>query len=121
MNIHSYTGRPYDFRNYNCWDHVCAVRADAGIKTPEFDCASPASITDTFEHGREVRNGMIHITEPRNFDAVLMATNRGGRLLWHSGVYVDGMVSHCDRWAKQVRLQSLSEIRSEYERVEFWR
>lgn len=121
MNINDYTGLPYDFQTRNCWHHVRNVRADAGIKTPEFDCASPAGITDAFEHGREVRKGMIHIMEPRNFDAVLMATNRGGRLLWHSGVYVDGMVSHCDRWAKQVRLQSLSEIRSEYERIEFWR
>ena len=121
MNINDYTGLPYDFQTRNCWDHVRNVRADAGIETPEFDCASPAGITDAFEHGREVRKGMIHIAEPRNFDAVLMATNRGGRLLWHSGVYVDGMVSHCDRYAKQVRLEPLAEIAKRFQRIEFWR
>ena len=31
MNITDYTGRRYDFRRYNCWHHVRAVRAEAGV------------------------------------------------------------------------------------------
>lgn len=121
MNIHDYTGLHYDFRTHNCWQYVRRVRSDAGIDTPEFDCADPSGITDAFERGREVRKGMVHVSTPRNFDAVLMAAELRGRLVWHSGIYFDGMVSHCDRWAKQVRLQTLIEIQRDYQRVEFWR
>lgn len=121
MNIHDYTGLHYDFRTHNCWQYVRRVRSDAGIDTPEFDCASPDGISETFEAGRECSKGMVLAIEPRNFDAVLMAAEVRGRLVWHSGIYFDGMVSHCDRWAKQVRLQSLSEIQRDYQRVEFWR
>lgn len=117
----AYTGLPYDFNHRNCWHHVRNVRRDAGIDTPEFDCATPAEICDTFEHSREETKGMIQVQDPREFDAVLMATKRNGRLVWHSGVYHSGMVSHCDRFAKQVRFQPIDEIRADYERVEFWR
>ena len=116
-----YTGLAYDFMRRNCWHYVRMARSDAGLATPEFDCVSMEGISATFEAGHEDSKGLEQVSEPHDFDAVLMATSKRGRLIWHSGVYCDGQVSHCDRWAKQVRLQSLSEIRSEYERVEFWR
>ena len=116
-----YTGLAYDFVTRNCWHHVRNVRADAGLFTPEFGCSDINESASAFELGHADSKGLSMVTQPRDFDAVLMATEKRGRLIWHAGVYHDGMVSHCDRWAKQVRLQSLSEIRSEYERVEFWR
>ena len=120
-SISSYTGIPYDFMTYNCWGHVRNVRSDAGLATPEFDCVSIEEISSTFESGHADSKGLTQVTEPHNFDAVLMATSKRGRLIWHSGVYCDGMVSHCDRWAKQVIMEPLSSLRRQYERIEFWR
>lgn len=121
MNIHSYTGLPYDFRSYHCWDHVRAVRADAGIDTPMFDAATPTAIEEAFNDGHNDPHGLEQVSEPRNLDAVLMATKRGGRMIWHAGVYWDGKVSHCEMAAKQVRIEPLSAIAERYERIEFWR
>lgn len=117
----TYTGIAYDFIARNCWHHVRMVRADAGLHTPEFDCVSIEEICSTFEAGHADSKGMKQVTEPHDFDAVLMATEKRGRLIWHSGVYCDGMVSHCDRWAKQVIMEPLSSLRRKYERIEFWR
>lgn len=121
MSIHDYTGKAYDFATYNCWDHVRAVRAYAGIETPDFDCSSPADVTDAIEHGREIRKGLVLVSTPRNYDAVLMKFKSGGRADWHAGVYVDGIVSHCDMRARQVRIDPLDELVKRCKRVEFWR
>ena len=116
-----YTGIAYDFVQMNCWHYVRKARADFGLQTPEFDCVDVDGISSTFEAGHSDSKGLIQVYEPRNFDAVLMASSKRGRLVWHSGVYCDGQVSHCDRWVKQVIMEPLSEIRRQYERVEFWR
>ena len=116
-----YTGLAYDFMRRNCWHHVRNVRADAGLETPEFDCVSMDGIGATFEAGHADSKGLVQVAEPHDFDAVLMATSKRGRLIWHSGVYCDGMVSHCDRWAKQVIMEPLPSLRRQYERIEFWR
>jgi hypothetical protein len=121
LNIHQYTGLPYSFRHYNCWEHVRNVRADAGLETPEFDAATPAEIEIAFDGGHSDPQGLEQVSEPQDLDAVLMATRRGNRMIWHSGVYWRGMVSHCEMVAKQVRLEPLSAIAERYERIEFWR
>ena len=115
-----YTGLAYDFMRRNCWCHVRMVRSDAGLATPEFDCVSVEGISATFENGHADSKGLVQVMEPHDFDAVLMATSKRGRLIWHSGVYCDGHVSHCDRWAKQVIMEPLSSLRRQYERIEFW-
>ena len=116
-----YTGLAYDFVTRNCWHHVRNVRADAGLDTPEFDCIDTGGISAAFEAGHADSKGLVQVVEPHDFDAVLMATSKRGRLIWHSGVYCDGMVSHCDRWAKQVIMEPLPALRRQYERIEFWR
>jgi hypothetical protein len=116
-----YTGLAYDFMTYNCWDHVRNVLADVGIATPEFGCQDIDGINGAFEGGHADSRGLVMVMQPRDFDAVLMATEKRGRLIWHAGVYHDGMVSHCDRWARQVIMEPLSALRDRYERVEFWR
>ena len=112
-----YTGISYDFRSYNCWHHVIKVRSDNGLSTPEFDCVSPEFINDSFEFGHSDNKGMTQVSEPDNFCAVLIKSKGN----WHSGVYFNGMVSHCDIKAKQVRLDELKKIIKASERVEFWR
>jgi hypothetical protein len=65
--------------------------------------------------------GLTQVDSPQNLDAVLMARRQGNRLLWHAGVYFDGMVSHCDMAARQVMLEPFSDILQKHERVELWR
>lgn len=121
MTIASYTGLPYDFRRYNCWHHTRAVRADAGITTPVFDVISPVGINDAFDKGHMDPKGLQRVCEPSNFDIVLMGYVHAGRVVWHAGVYFDGMVSHCERVAKQVKLESLADVTDKYPKIEFWR
>lgn len=121
MNITEYTGTRYDFRNYNCWHHVSRVRADAGLETPVFDVATPAAINAAFDAGRADPKELRRADIPQNFDAVLMASRHAGRLIWHAGIYFDGMVSHCDRAARQVKLETLRDLTARYQRIEFWR
>lgn len=121
MNINDYTGLPYDFRRRNCWHHVRNVRADAGLSTPEFDVISPRQIDDAFDAGHADTKGLIQQDTPQNFDAVLLAKCVGSRLVWHAGVYFNGLVSHCELAARQVKLEPLADLRQHYHKVEFWR
>lgn len=121
MNINSYTGLPYDFRRYHCWHHVRNVRADAGMETPTFDVLLPTKANDMFEAGHVDSKGLVKVDEPRDFDAVLMGYPHGSRIIWHSGVYYKGYVSHCERAAKMVKLEQLSDIIKRYPKIEFWR
>lgn len=121
MNINDYTGLPYDFRKRNCWHHVINVRSDAGLYTPPFDVKSPAEAQEMFHSGQEQSKGLVCVREPQNYDAVLMGYQHGGRVVWHSGVYFDGCVSHCERAAKQVKLEALNDLVKRYPRIQFWR
>jgi len=122
MNINIYTGRIYDFKKYHCWHHVIAVRADAGIFTPEFDVTRPCDADSAFKSGQDMDSkGLVMATEPQDFDAVLMGHTHGNRIIWHSGVYYGGYVSHCERAAKQVKLEALSDLIKRYPRIQFWR
>lgn len=122
MNINDYTGLPYDFRKRNCWHHVRNVRADAGIYTPEFDVCRPADANAAFRDGQHADSkGLVRVHEPQNFDAVLMGANLGSRIIWHSGVYYEGYVSHCERAAKMVKLEALSDLIKRYPEIQFWR
>lgn len=111
-----YTGIAYCFRSYNCWHHVIRVRAENGIITPEFDCASPRLSDEVFIKSHSNTKGMEQISAPFDYCAVLMMID--GR--WHSGVYLDGEVSHCDMVARQVRMDSLESLKERCERIEFW-
>lgn len=121
MKITDYTGKLYNFRTYNCWHHVRAVREDAGIWTPTFDVINPTAAPDMFDAGHADSKGLVQVTEPRDYDAVLMGYKHAGRIIWHSGVYYQGYISHCERAAKQVKLESLSDIRKRYTEIELWR
>lgn len=121
MNINDYTGRRYDFRRYNCWHHVRAVRADVGIDTPAFDVAAPSGADAMFSEGFRDSRGLVRVYEPQDFDAVLMGEQHGSRILWHSGVYYGGYVSHCELAARQVKLEALADIRARFQEIQFWR
>lgn len=121
MNIASYTGKPYNFRVYNCWHHVIAVRKDAELFTPEFNVISPRDINQAFDDGHAATKGLQQVFIPQNFDVVLMGAKTGGRIVWHAGVYYDGFVSHCAMYARQVKLDALSDLKATYSEIELWR
>lgn len=121
MNIHGYTGAYYDFRRYNCWHHVRRVRNDAGIFTPEFSVASIHDIDAAFEAGRQNPKGLTRQQVPEDLDIVLLGFKHAGRIVWHSGVYHGGNVSHCERIAKQVKYEPLADLKAVYMEIEFWR
>lgn len=121
MNINDYTGKPYNFRTYHCWHHVRAVRADAGLETPAFDVAAPSGADAMFAEGQRNSRGLVRVYEPQDFDAVLMGEGHGSRILWHSGVYYGGYVSHCELAARQVKLEALTDIKNRYQEIQFWR
>lgn len=116
-----YTGLPYDFNLYNCWDHVRRVRSDYNLTTPDFDCSSPDYADETFVSAHGNSKGLTQISDPEKLCAVLMMSTIRGKEVWHSGVFMGGMVSHCERAARQVRLDSLESIIDQCKRVEFWR
>ena len=115
--LSEYTGLAYCFKTRNCWHHVINVRKDFGLETPEFDCTKPELSDSVFIQGHCDTKGMQQIDAPESLCAVLML--RGGH--WHSGVYFDGMVSHCERVSRQVKLESLVDIKEKYPETEFWR
>ena len=121
MNINYYTGRRYDFRRYNCWHHVRRVRGDAGIATPAFDVATPSGADAMFAEGFRDSRGLVRVYTPQDFDAVLMGERHGSRIVWHSGVYYGGCVSHCELAARQVKLEPLADISARFQEIQFWR
>lgn len=122
VDITSYTGTPYNFRTFNCWHLVRKIRADAGLDTPLFDVSSPAAANEMFLSGQNHDSkGLVQVDEPRDFDAVLMGVRHGKRIIWHSGVYYGGYVSHCELAARQVKLQSMADIRARFQEIQFWR
>lgn len=121
MSITDYTGAPYDFRRYNCWHHVRRVRGDVGLSTPSFDVTSPTAIDSAFDAGHSNPKGLERAASPQNYDAVLLGAYHRGRVVWHAGVYYDGMVSHCELASRQVRLDRLDDLRDTYQEIEFWR
>lgn len=121
MNINDYTGLPYNFRERNCWHHVANVRADAGLETPRFDVATPSAAGAMFAEGHRDSKGLVRVDAPQDFDAVLMGLRHGARIIWHSGVYYQGYVSHCEMAARMVKLETLADIRARFQEIEFWR
>lgn len=121
MNITNYTGLAYNFRTYNCWHHVVNVRKDAGLKTPDFNVANPMLINYAFDSGHENPKGLTRQQVPKDYDIVLLGFKHAGRIVWHSGVYYGGNVSHCERIAKQVKYEPLADLRAVYTEIEFWR
>lgn len=120
--ITEYTGKAYSLHGYNCWDHVCNVRGDAGLHTRFFEIKS---LRDGFqlisENLSSGKHGLTKVVEPENFDVVLFTGVYIGRKNYHCGIYYDGFISHAYRKTKQVTIDKLSELKKEFKEVSFWR
>lgn len=122
MEITDYNGMAYSFRSYNCWDHAVAVRKDFGIKTKLF---APSNLESAFAvitaEMQKLDHGLVSAETPQNFDVVIAGKMTSKRMVYHCGIYFNGMISHCDRYAKQVRMESLDDFKAGFEGVTFWR
>ena len=121
-DISSYTGKPYSFKRYNCWDHAVAVRKDNGIKTKAF---SPKSMSNAFKiitaEMQRLDHGLTLVDAPQNYDVVIIKKACCEPAVYHCGVWFNGMVSHCSRDAGQVIMEPIQAFSAGYERVTFWR
>lgn len=117
-----YIGKPYSFRDYHCFDHVCAVRKDAGIKTPEF---RPSTLDGAYDLITEQvdcgEHGLTLVDKPQNFDVVICHKMRKGKPIYHCGIWYNGFINHCSLAAKQVIHEPFREFKKSYEGVTFWR
>lgn len=124
IDINSYTGKPYGFMTYNCWQHVVAVRHAVGIKTKMYTVVSMAAgvVASKFNSER-TRNehGLTLVTHPKNYDIVIFIRPVAGIDYYHSGIWFNGWVSHSCNIVKQVIFQPLEEAVKNRREVELWR
>lgn len=117
-----YIGKPYSFRDYNCWTHAAAVRNDFGIKTKMFQ---PKTMADAFvliqAQMSVVGNGLSLVKEPQDFDIVFVEKMHNKRKVYHCGIYHEGNVSHCDNNFGSVRYEPMAQFTDGYTGVTFWR
>lgn len=86
-------GRPFGAERFNCWTLVCEVYADQlGITLPPYGEISARDLSRVArEMGRGKDDGWLPVERPREFDVALMRSGRGGRLVVHVGVMIDGL------------------------------
>ena len=117
-----YVGKPYSFRNYNCWDHAAKVRSDNNIKTQAFKAKT---IDNAFKvitaEMQKIGHGLTKVDSPINFDIAIVHKKQGERFVYHCGVYFDGGISHASRQLGQVVYEPLTEFKKGFEGVVFWR
>jgi len=117
-----FTGKPYSFSDYNCWDHAVAVRATMDIETPLFN---PSSLRDAYrlikDQQCKVEHGLTRVNEPQDCDIIIVHKMKNGKPEYHCGVYWRGYVSHCSLTFGEVRNQMYNDFIKDYEGATFWR
>ena len=115
-------GKPYSFRNFNCWDYVKEIRESRGIKTRAFQ---PVNIKNAFEiitaEMQKISHGLTRVQSPENFDVVIVHKKEGKKTLYHCGVFFNGEVRHCSRALRQVVNESFSDFKRQYDGFTLWR
>lgn len=117
-----YIGKPYSFRRFNCWDYAKLIRSDNGIVTKMFQ---PKTLSGAFElitaEMSKLGHGLSLVIEPENFDIIFVENEINGKKRYHCGVYHDNHVAHCCPLFGSVRYELLSDFKSGYSGVSFWR
>ncbi|TMM79835.1 hypothetical protein FGD18_23805, partial [Salmonella enterica subsp. enterica serovar Heidelberg] len=68
--------------------------------------------------GRANGEGLGRAFHAQSFGRVLLGVKHRGGIVWHAGVYYEGMVSHCELASRQVRLDSLEDLKDTYSEIE---
>lgn len=107
---------------FNCWDFVAKVRKDNGLNCEVF---RPKKLREAFAlisgQLESSKAGLKKVKSLDNFDIILCEKRLGSMAVFHCGIYVDGMVYHCDRQKRQVTFDSVDAFTKQYESVTFWR
>jgi hypothetical protein len=121
-DITKHIGMPYSFRRFNCWDYVVFARKDFGIKTKLF---KPSTLKESFQvitaQMGKLESGLSLVTDPQNFDIVIVERVISGNKVYHCGIYHEGNVSHCCNHFGSVRYESFAEFKKNYNGVTLWR
>ena len=115
-------GKPYSFKDFNCWDYVCEIRKQVGLNTELFshnDLYS-AYATVTREMAENCA-GLSLVESHRDFDVAIVKKETGKRPLYHVGVVIGKHVFHCSMSAKQVVYESLIAFETGYDELTIWR
>lgn len=120
--IAKFIGIPYRFKTMNCWHFVVMVRKEFDIKTRMFKTRTMEDAFNVITAQMSiVDNGLSLVSEPQDFDIVIVEKMRGGRRVYHCGVYYEGGVLHCDNAFKSSRYEPLEQFKEDYKGVTFWR
>jgi len=128
MDINSYTGKRYGFFSYNCWQHVIAVRKDAGVNV-EIDINS-LSKSNIVHHDwgslASFRNnhGLILLmsqNKARNFDIMIFKRPISDVNYYHAGIWFNGWISHSCNTVGQVIFEPLRQVMANRKGFEIWR
>lgn len=99
----NYNGRRFSFKFYNCYHHVVDVRKDAGLLTPPINM--PESKEQIWpEIKRVIELSAMPVDKPQNYDVAIF-----GGAVGHIGVYIDGLISHCNASNRCVVTDSASD------------
>jgi hypothetical protein len=111
-------GKPYSFREYNCWDHVAEVRKENGIKTKLF---KPKNLDNAYKlitaQMQKLESGLTLVDHKIDMDIVIVKKGR----TYHCGLCFGDDVIHCSRQLKQVVKESFSDFIKTYESYTLWR
>jgi len=120
--IDFYIGKPYSFRDFNCWDYVALVRSENGIKTRKYQAVNLGNAFEIITaEMQKLGNGLTLVSNPADFDIIIAHKKKGESLVYHCGLYYKGEIMHCDRNLKQVVAQNYKEFSQGFEGVKIWR
>ncbi len=122
MPIAKWIGKPYNWDNFNCWDYVSAVRNENGITTKEFKAKNKIeSFKLITREMQKTGHGLTLVNDPQDFDIIIASNAKAGRTVYHCGLYHSGNVSHSCEMYGQVRQQTFTEFKADFQRVTIWR
>ena len=120
--INWYIGKPYSFRNFNCWHYVKTIRDEQGIKTKTFQ---PINIKNAFEiitaEMQKISHGLTKVEAAINYDIVIVHKKQKGKNVYHCGIFFDNEVRHSSRELGQVVNETFKDFIDKYDGYTLWR
>jgi len=100
-----YNGKRFSYKNYNCFDHIQAVRRDNGLSTHDYHLPKRCDLKKILALWEDCGT-YDEVANPKDFDLVFFNDSVG-----HLGIYWKGFVSHCSANARCVTLDKISDFK----------
>lgn len=111
-------GKPYSFKNYNCWDYVADIRKSNGIETTIF---KPKNKNNAFQmftaQMQKLGHGLTKVNNKQDLDIIIVRKGAA----YHCGLIYGADVMHNSNQLKQVIKESFVEFIKPYESYTLWR